>query len=506
MNFPHTIEYKIFDFKKESYLLFMPRVMCLFEIDAIVKDMFEKGENLQEEEIVPEISRKYGRESVKQAIKELKLTAEKGCFVPGREGFFRRLLRNTGFQRLELHIANDCNMNCAYCFAKGGSYDLEKCSKMMKWETARAALDWFLGQNKAKDTAVSIQFFGGEPLLNVEVLEKSLDYIQDRKDNGFDNFTHLIIGTNGTLLDDRSIDILKKHNCIPWISVDFSREDHDKNRVYKSGKGTYDDVVKGIKRLKARAPELPIVLCPTYERKENIYEIYKLKEELGAEQVNFKFNFALYHRNEVDDSDFYKILENCGRELNGVFKRCVSRGLPFEILPDYRFYHLHTGRNIYFGCGAGKNRIAVNTDGNIFMCSIGIGDFREIGDVSKGIYRESQDEIDRVYMEAAERHYACADCWARRLCNGICVSGRENTSVIYGENRGCDANRFLCELMLKSYATLRPEHLKRIYGGIETGAKEAVEKAALLYEVRELRNAGMRHIRYLTPVSELLAK
>ena len=287
----------------------------------------DKGKKAAEKDLRRRLSPRFGPVAVNEAIEELS-SLEAGGLLQSikREKSFRRPDRKTNFQRLEIHLSNDCNMACSYCFAKGGKYGLDRRCKTMSWDTARKTIKWFFELKRNKKGALSIQFFGGEPLLNIDVLEKSLSFIREKVDAGHCPFIQLQVSTNGTLLTDKAIKILAKHNCIPWVSLDATKRSHNKKRVYKDGRGTYDDVLAGIRRLKCLAPELPVVLCPTFDKNDSIDVIDKLQQKLEVEQINVKFEFSLYDPNNTSYGDFSSMLKKFAKNLNRILSDHLKKG------------------------------------------------------------------------------------------------------------------------------------------------------------------------------------
>jgi len=500
MNFLSDLDYKIFYYYNDTHLLYLPRTSALFKIDTLFKEILEKGSKMPEEALRRKLYRRFGKARVEESMDELRSVDNGGllCNIK-KEGSFMRPERKNDFQRMEIHLSNDCNMACSYCFAKGGKYGLNLCCKKMNWHTARKTIEWFIKLNKDRKEALSIQFFGGEPLLNIGVLEKTLSLIRRKSDAGQFPFIQLQISTNGTLLTDNAIRILAKYNCIPWVSLDATKSSHNKRRVYKDGRGTYDDVLAGIKRLKRMAPELPVVLCPTFDKDDSVDVIDKLQQDLKIEQLNVKFEFSLYNCSNTRKRDFDSMLKKFWENMNRILSAHLEKGMPLEILSDYRFFHLHVGRDTYSGCGAGRNRIAVDAEGDIFICSVGMGEKTGIGNVQSGLNPGYKDLFDNAYGKLNDRTKDCVNCWARRLCNGPCLLSDDKASAVDGLNRICDYSRFQNEFYLKSYASIRQEDAKRIFG-VNKRTEKVLKKIDLLYCLRDLRNKNLRHIEYVTPI------
>ncbi len=467
MNFFHQLEFKIFTYLNSSYLLYLPQYNSLYRINSIARDiLLHIGQGFSGANIISSLSAKYPKEDIIEAIGELKIIIKKesSAYPNGIKLKFLSPLKKYNIKKLELYLSSDCNMSCSYCFEKGGKYGLSKVPKKMSWTIARKTIDWFFDINKDEKEALFIHFFGGEPLLNKRVLQNILEYIRRKTDSSHIPAVYLGIATNGTLLTRKTIKILAKYNCMPWISLDASKKSHNLRRVYKNGMPTYDDVISGIKRFKAIAPQLPMVLSTTLGKHDSLSGIIKLQEKLGIEMKEFRLEFSLYEKDIFPDKDFYSRLKKMREEMEYLYKRQIKKGKYINILDQSSFYRLHTKRHGFSGCGAGKNRVTVISDGSMFICSPGMYYYNiKMGHVLSGIKLESVRSINELYRKHLKVSADCVRCWARKLCSGQCVLSGVNTSAREGENRWCDYRRFVNEYVLKSYFSLDKETACRMF-------------------------------------------
>jgi uncharacterized protein len=151
---------------------------------------------------------------------------------------------------ITLFVTQECNMRCTYCYGDGGEYG--SCGDMSQ-DTAFAAVDWLVAKS-GRTKQVRICFFGGEPLLNLRLIEQVVPYARKRaeqagKEVGFG------ITTNASLLDDEQIEFLRKHEIKPYVSFDGPKEIQDRQRPFKNGKGSYDAVVGRIRELMKVLPQ-----------------------------------------------------------------------------------------------------------------------------------------------------------------------------------------------------------------------------------------------------------
>jgi len=158
----------------------------------------------------------------------------------------------SGLQQLILNVTEDCNMRCKYCKASGAYfYERPHSPRYMTPNIAEKAIDFFI-THSSKSQRRSISFFGGEPLLNFNLIKRSVEYAISQ--TGEKNM-HFSLTTNGTLLSDDIIDFLVRHNFSLYISLDGPKDIHNKNRVFKNGKGTFDKIIENLQKIKRKSEE-----------------------------------------------------------------------------------------------------------------------------------------------------------------------------------------------------------------------------------------------------------
>ena len=217
-------------------------------VDDISYDVIELFESCTAEEIVNKLQEKYAAEEIKEAIEEVQsLKDEEALFTEDTyENYimdFKK--RPTVVKALCLHIAHDCNLACKYCFAEEGEYHGRRA--LMDFETGKQALD-FLIANSGKRRNLEVDFFGGEPLLNFDVVKQTVEYARSLENKYNKNF-RFTITTNGLLLDDDKIDFINKEMYDVVLSLDGRKEIHDKFRITRAGHNTYDIVVPKFQKL-----------------------------------------------------------------------------------------------------------------------------------------------------------------------------------------------------------------------------------------------------------------
>jgi uncharacterized protein len=212
-------------------------------VDDVVYDVLpflddKKGE----EEIVSALSGTYTEESIREAIADCRELEEAGVlftddiYESAIEHFSKR---PTVVKALCLHIAHDCNLACRYCFAEEGEYHGRRA--LMSYEVGKKALD-FLIANSGNRRNLEVDFFGGEPLMNWQVVKDLVAYGREQEKKYNKNF-RFTITTNGVLLNDEVMEFCNREMANVVLSIDGRKEVHDFMRPFRKGKGSYDLIV-----------------------------------------------------------------------------------------------------------------------------------------------------------------------------------------------------------------------------------------------------------------------
>ena len=351
-----------------------------------------------------------------------------------------------------LQIANDCNLNCIYCYGDGGSYGRKR--ELMTFETAKDAVDLMVANSEGVETLLVI-FFGGEPLMNFEVVKATFDYCKSLEPQIGKKFAFSMT-TNGTILNDEIYHFIKDNRISVMISVDGGRDVQNTHRCYCDGRGSFDDVVKNIERFKdARGGHLAAraTVCKTDIR------FKKIKDDL----LSLGFTHAITSMVDTgEDSPLFiggdytaKVLEQYKILADDYVNNIISgKG-------DSNNVFEHTLNSLYFkkmrirSCNAGNSGIAVGTDRNIYPCHrfMGMEDYI-IGTLDTGIDEERKGEYQKATIYAKED---CKECWARYLCSGACAhtSACHGGDVFHAPKCYCDIYKGLYEIILEMYWRLK---------------------------------------------------
>lgn len=350
-----------------------------------------------------------------------------------------------------LHVAHACNLACSYCFAGQGKYQGQ--AALMSLETGKKALD-FLIAHSGKRRNLEVDFFGGEPLLNWDVVKGVVAYGRalEKKHNKLFRFT---LTTNGVALNDEMIAYCNKemHNVV--LSLDGRREVHDRFRVDHQGKGSYDSIVPKFQELVKQRGETGYYIRGTYTRDNlDFLEDVKHMADLGFTQLSMEpVVSANDDPDALQDADLPKLYEQYEQLAVEMLKR-KRRKRGFD------FYHynidLEHGPCIHkrlSGCGSGTEYLAVTPQGDLYPCHQFVGDEEyKVGTLDRGIQNTAlQDEFANNTLSA---HPECKDCWAQLYCAGGCAANALHaTGSIHGVYRfGCELfkKRIECALMLQA--------------------------------------------------------
>lgn len=429
-------------------------------VDEVAYDMIGMYEENNKETIIKAMLEKYGdRDDVNEEelnlcyedIEELK--AEGKLFTPNTyESMAGTFKERSGdvVKALCLHVAHTCNLTCSYCFAAQGKYHGERA--LMSFEVGKRALD-FLVENSGHRTNLEVDFFGGEPLMNWQVVKDLVKYARSIEKEKKKNF-RFTLTTNGMLIDDDVIDFANKEMSNVVLSLDGRKEINDRLRVDHMGRGSYDVIVPKFKKLvEARGGKNYYMRGTfTHANPDFTNDVFHMADlgftELSMEPVVSSPDdpAALTEEDIETVKEQYEILakEMLKREKDG---------------KPITFYHymldLTEGPCIYkriSGCGVGTEYMAVTPWGDLYPCHQFVGDEKyKLGDIWKGVENEKLRDDFRCCNAYAREE--CRDCWAQLYCSGGCAAnGYHATGDIKGVYKpGCELfkKRIECAIMMR---------------------------------------------------------
>ena len=428
-------------------------------VDDVTYDVIEmidqsQPESYARDEIVSALSGKYGKEEVEEAIDEVQtLIDEESLFTKDTyENYimdFKK--RPTVVKALCLHIAHDCNLACQYCFAEEGEYHGRRA--LMSFEVGKKALD-FLITNSGNRRNLEVDFFGGEPLMNWQVVKDLVAYGREQEKLHDKNF-RFTLTTNGVLLNDEIMEFCNKEMANVVLSIDGRKEVHDKMRPFRKGAGSYDLIVPKFQKFAESRHQDKYYVRGTFTHYNPDFSADVLHlADLGFKQISVEPVVAEpgepYAITEEDLPQLFEEYDKLAAEM-------VRRHKEGD---DFNFFHfmidLEGGPCVakrLSGCGSGTEYLAVTPWGDFYPCHQFVGNEKFLlGNVDEGIKNtEIRDEFKCCNVYAKEK---CRKCFARFYCSGGCAANAYNFSgdICGAYDIGCELQkkRIECAIMIKA--------------------------------------------------------
>ncbi|SHH21450.1 uncharacterized protein SAMN02745221_01941 [Thermosyntropha lipolytica DSM 11003] len=384
-----------------------------------------------------EMSFLYPPQQIKEIEEEVRQRVKEGSLFTPRQQIELDFTRMP-VKALCLNVAHTCNMRCTYCFAGQGDFGGKP--ELMTAETARKALDFLLARS-GEVKHLEIDFFGGEPLLNLEVVKETVAYGREReKDTGKKfNFT---LTTNALRLDEATLDYLLDNDISLILSLDGRREINDRHRILPDGQGSYDLILPHIMMARDRNPG-GFYVRGTFTR-ENLDFSEDLKHivDLGIDTLSLEPAIGDDKDLAISEKDLPYVLSEY-ENLTRLLWRYYEEGR--EISFFHYNLHLQQGPCLakrITGCGAGYEYLAVTPKGDIYPCHQFIGrDGYLMGNVETG---EIKEEIrDLFACNNLNNKEKCMQCWARYFCGGGCHAShlRRNGDITVPDEVSCAMHR-----------------------------------------------------------------
>ena len=437
-----------------TYILLDINSGAVHVIDRMIYEIMDVFQGDNDEEVAEAFRGKYSEKELQEALGELHSLMDTGeLFAP--EINVPPSFRQTGLVKsLCLMVAQDCNLRCRYCFGDGGSYGGERA--VMSQEVGKAAVDFLIRESGPRKHC-EIDFFGGEPLMNMDTVRAVTEYVREReKDTG--KLFKLTLTTNGLLLDDLTIQWLNDNNISMVLSVDGRKAVHDRMRPDAGGRGTYDRVIRNFKKLVDARNGENYFMRGTYTR-ENLdftEDVLAMNDAgfriLSVEPVVLKDNPLGF-----TEADLPRIYEEYDR-LTETYMDRHWKG------KDFFFFHfnmdLSNGPCVakrLAGCGAGHEYFAVAENGDLYPCHQFVGRKKyHLGNVYDGVQNAELPQYFRESHVLAKEK--CRECWARFFCSGGCHA---NADLFHGDIRkpyeiGCEIQkkRLECAILVQSLLAL----------------------------------------------------
>ena len=428
-------------------------------VDDVAYDIIAMFEDNDKETVISAINEKYAsREDISlsdveecyEQIVSLKNAGK--LFAPDTfEPMANTLKEKTSgvVKALCLHIAHTCNLNCSYCFASQGKYHGERA--VMSFEVGKRALD-FLIENSGTRHNLEVDFFGGEPLMNFDVVKELVAYARSIEKEKGKNF-RFTLTTNGMLIDDDVIDFANRECSNVVLSLDGRKEIHDRFRVDYAGNGSFDKIVPKFQKLvEARGGKNYYMRGTFTHANPDFLKDIQTMLDLGFTELSMEpVVCAPGDPAELTKEDM-EIVKDQYEKLAALMLERHREGRPFT------FYHymidLKGGPCIYkriSGCGSGTEYMAVTPWGDLYPCHQFVGDESfKLGNIYDGVTNTArQCEFANCNVYARPE---CRDCWARLYCSGGCAANAYHStgSVTGVYKNGCELfkKRMECAIML----------------------------------------------------------
>ncbi len=414
---------------------------------------FYNDSNIDKEASLKAIGGKYSEDQINNAIDEIESLKKDGLLFS--EDIYKEYLplwdKKPVVKSLCLHIAHDCNLRCKYCFASTGDYEGNR--TLMSSEVGKKAIDFLISQSQNRKN-LEIDFFGGEPLMNFEVVKEIVDYARSIEEKFNKNF-RFTITTNALLLDDEKLNYINENMGNLVLSIDGRKEINDNMRLTVNGKGCYDNILPKIKNAVDSRNQQNYYARGTFTRanldfsKDVLHLADEGFEQISVEPVVTAKDSGLDIR-EQDLDTLYNEYEKLAYEY--VKRRKEGKW--------FNFFHfmIDLGQGPCVakrlnGCGSGHEYLAITPEGDIYPCHQFVGNKEfKMGNVFK---EEINKDIQKAFKESnIYKKHECVDCWAKFYCSGGCAANayQFNNDINSPYKIGCELEkkRVECAIWVKT--------------------------------------------------------
>jgi uncharacterized protein len=411
-------------------------------VDKIVFDILDIFEEQGLEEIVLKLKEIYDEKAIKDAYEEISCLKNDGLLFSEASNLSGLTYNKDNIiKAMCLHVAHDCNLKCSYCFASQGNFKGER--SLMSLEVGKKALK-FLAKNSGNRRNLEVDFFGGEPLMNFQLVKDLVSYGREIEETYNKKF-RFTITTNGVLLDEDKMDFINENMDNVVLSLDGRKEINDNMRKTISGEGSYDIILPKFKRMVEKRGDKDYYIRGTFTSKNidfskdalDFYNNGFKKISIEPVVTSEEMDYALREEHLKDILEEY---EKFSRDYIDIKKKDK----------DFYFFHymidLDQGPCIIkrsIGCGAGSEYVAVTPEGELYPCHQFVGEKEFlIGNLDDGIINtELRDKFKNSNVFTKEE---CRECWARFYCSGGC-----HANAFYAHHDISKPYKLGCELEKK---------------------------------------------------------
>ncbi|MBQ2833930.1 MAG: thioether cross-link-forming SCIFF peptide maturase [Clostridia bacterium] len=429
-------------------------------VDDVAYDIIAMYESASADEIVRAMLEKYaGREDVTEeelrlCISDVEALKNMGkLFTPDTFAPMAGTLKERSgdvVKALCLHVAHTCNLNCSYCFASQGKYHGDRA--LMSFEVGKRALDYLIEHSGSRRN-LEVDFFGGEPLMNWDVVKQLVEYARSVEKAAGKNF-RFTLTTNGVLIDDEVIEFSNREMSNVVLSLDGRKEIHDRLRVDYAGNGSYDRIVPKFKEFVEKRGGKNYYMRGTFTHANPDFtkDVFHMAD-MGFTELSMEPVVCAEGDPAGLTKEDIEVVKEEYETLATEMLRRRQEGRPFT------FYHymidLTSGPCIYkriSGCGSGTEYMAVTPWGDLYPCHQFVGEEAyKLGNIWDGVTNTQLREEFRACNAYARPE--CRDCWAKLYCSGGCAANAYHaTGTIRGVYEpGCELfrKRMECAIMIK---------------------------------------------------------
>lgn len=428
-------------FLNDRYIVLDVYSGAVHVVDEIVYDILDYYKEDTLDAIIDKLSNKYDRDSIVLAYKEIEELENEGLLYSEEvDTHSINYNKDNVIKALCLHISHDCNLRCKYCFASQGDFKGDR--YLMSLEVGKRALE-FLIENSGHRKNLEVDFFGGEPLMNFDVVKELVHYGREleKKHNKHFRFT---ITTNGVLLDDDKIDFINENMDNVVLSLDGRKNVNDNMRKTITGEGSYDIIIPKFKKLVDRRGDKDYYIRGTFTSynldfsKDALHFYEQGFEKISIEPVVTSPDMDYALREEHIDA-ILKEYEKFSKDYIDIKKK-DKNFLFFHFMIDLNQGPCLAKRSI--GCGAGSEYMAVTPIGELYPCHQFVGNENfKLGDIFTGIKKPNiREEFRRANVFSKEE---CSTCWAKFYCSGGCHANNYNTNgnIMKPYKVGCEMQK-----------------------------------------------------------------
>lgn len=402
-------------------ILFNCETMLFYEVTPVVYQLVHLlRQDSPANESLQLFHKRFSKEEIKQAVHYL----EEEKFIRDIPPPAPILIKRKGIRHLELMVTHDCNMRCDYCYGTQSDgaedqapYLYGSYSRGMSFETAKEGVD-FIFDVSGPLKELSVIFFGGEPLLELGLLRKITHYIR-KKESETGKTVRLSLSTNGMLLSQETVSFLKQNRISCQVSMDGDSKTHNRHRLLCDGRGSYDSVLPGIKRLLSARPGKVSVRATMSHVNLNLLETVKFLHNLGFGSVHIEPVIGNPDELCVTEDDVGSIKKQ-HEEIAKYLLECAEKDRYVNYTNLVKFIRHTTivkDRQAHY-CGAARTYIALAQDGSFYPCHrfVGLEEYR-MGDLESGFDDRLQNSLLNLTVDDRP---LCSKCWIRYLCGGGC--------------------------------------------------------------------------------------